>query len=86
LGGLGLAVLDARLDGEETKGLVGSPSLGSPGKWTIKKVVVGIKRLAREFFRGDPELLRRIERAMAAEGETIKKRRAAMAARVGAVA
>ena len=73
LGGLGLAILDARLSGEETKSVVGSPSLGSPGKWTIKKVVAGIKTLAREFFRGDPELLRRVERAMEAEGETVGK-------------
>ncbi len=49
LGGLGLAVLDARLDGIETKALVGDPSLGSPGRWTIKKVVQDVKRLAREF-------------------------------------
>ena len=84
LGGLGLAVLDVRLEGGETKSLVGCPALGSPGKWTIKKVVAGIKTLAREFFRGDPELLRRVERAMEAEGETVGKRRAAMAARVGA--
>jgi hypothetical protein len=85
LGDLAVAVLDARLDGIETKSLVGCPSLGSPGKWTIKKVVVGIKELAREFFRGDPEMLRRIEKAMAGESETIGKRRAAMAAaRVGA--
>ncbi len=85
LGGLGLAVLDARLDGEETKSLVGSPALGSPGKWVIKKVVAGIKALAQEFFRGDPDLFRRVEKAMREEGETIGKRRAAMAAaRVGA--
>ena len=83
LGGLGLAVLDARLDGEETKSLVGCPALGSPGKWTIKKVVAGIKQMAREFFRGDPDLLRRVERAMAGESETIGKRRAAMAMRQG---
>jgi hypothetical protein len=43
--------------------------------------VAGIKQLAREFFRGDPELLRRVEKAMRAEGETIGRRRAAMAAR-----
>ena len=62
LGGLGLAVLDVRLEGGETKSLVGCPSLGSPGKWTIKKVVAGIKRLAREYalMVGDPEMLRRI--------------------------
>jgi len=32
----------------------------------------------------DPELLRRVEKAMEAEGETVGKRRAAMAARLGA--
>jgi hypothetical protein len=80
LGDLAVAVLDVRLSGEETKSLVGSPALGSPGKWVVKKVVAGIKTLAREFFRGDPELLRRVERAMGLESETIGKRRAAMAA------
>ena len=83
LGDLAVAVLDARLDGIETKALVGSPSLGNPGKWTVKKVVAGIKALAREFFRGDPELLQRVEKAMAGESETVGKRRAAMAARRG---
>jgi hypothetical protein len=80
LGGLGLAVLDARLDGEEAKSLVGSAALGSPGKWTIKKVVVGIKQMARGYATslGDLELLRGIEKAMAAESETVGKRRAAM--------
>jgi hypothetical protein len=86
LGDLAVAVLDARLDGIETKALVGNPSLGSPGKWTIKKVVVGIKALAREYALkvGDPEMLRRIEGAMRAEQETIGRRRAAMAIRQGA--
>jgi hypothetical protein len=81
LGDLALAVLDVRLEGGETKSLVGCPSLGSPGRWVVKKTVAGIKRLAREFFRGDPEMLRRVERAMEGESETIGKRRAAMAAR-----
>jgi hypothetical protein len=80
LGDLALGVLDVRLDGGETKSLVGCPSLGSPGKWRIKMLVQEIKRLAREFFRGDPELLQRIERAIAAESETIGKRRATMTA------
>jgi hypothetical protein len=80
LGDLAVAVLDLRLEGGETKSLVGSPALGSPGRWVIKKVVVGIKALAQEFFRGDPDLLRRVEKAMAAEGETIRRRRATMTA------
>jgi hypothetical protein len=83
LGDLGIAVLDTRLDGSETKCLVGSPSLGSPGKWIIKKVVSEIKILAREYavMVGDSELLRRIERAMRAEEETVGRRQATTAAR-----
>ena len=38
LGSVALAVLDTRLDGGETKSLVGLASLGSPGRWTVKKV------------------------------------------------
>lgn len=83
LGELGVAVLDVRLGGGETKSLVGSPSLGSPGKWTVKRVVWQVKQLAREFFQGDPELLRRVEKAMAEEEETVAKRRATTMARVG---
>ena len=85
LGGLGVAVLQVRLDGGEVKSLVGLRDLGSPGKWVIKKVVGEIKELAREYAEslGEIELLRRIDRAMAAEEETVAKRRAAMAARRG---
>ena len=88
LGGLGVAILDARLSGEETKSLVGLPSLGSPGKWVVKKAVAGIKALARQYalMVGDPELLKRIEMAMAAEEETVGKRRAAMTASQGGAA
>jgi len=83
LGDLGIAVLDTRLDGSETKCLVGSPLLGSPGKWIIKKVVSEIKTLAREYavMVGDTELSRRIEKAMAGEEATVAKRQAAMAMR-----
>jgi hypothetical protein len=83
LGGLGVAVLDVRLAGGETKGLVGCNALGSPGKWVVKKVVSQIKELAREYAQaiGDPELLRRVERAMADESGTVAKRRATTTAR-----
>ena len=83
LGDIGVAVLDVRLAGGETKGLVGSPSLGSPGRWGIKRTVQQIKQLAREYADslGDSELLRRIEKAMASEEETVAKRRTATAAR-----
>ncbi len=85
LGELGVAVLDVRLAGGEVKGLVGRPDLGSPGRWGIKNAVQQIKELAKEFFSGDSELLRRIERAMASEEETIQRRRATTAARRQAV-
>ena len=83
LGGLGVAVLDVRLAGGETKSLVGSPALGSPGKFAIKRVVQPIKELAREYALrlGDPGFLRDIERAMGREEETVAKRRTAMAVR-----
>ena len=77
-----LAVLQVRLDGGETKSLVGCDALGSPGKWKIKQVVQEIKALAREYATaiGDSELLRRIEKAMEAEEETLAKRRTSTAA------
>jgi len=71
-----------RLAGGETKSLVGSPSLGSPGKWTVKRVVWQVKQPAREHVASlaDLAVLRRIERAMADESKTVAKRQAAMAA------
>ena len=76
LGDLGLAVFDLRIAGGETKSLVGSPTLGSPGKYVVKRLVQQIKRLAREYAISlrDATLLRRIEKAMADEAATIRKR------------
>jgi hypothetical protein len=86
LGRLAVAVFDTRLAGGETKSLVGLPALGSPGTWTVKQIVREIKSLAREYavMVGDSELLRRIEKAMAGEAETVEKRRAAARVGVGA--
>jgi hypothetical protein len=87
LGEIGTAVLDVRLAGGETKSLVGRPSLGSPGKWVVKRVVQEIKQLAREYAASldDPGFLRDVERAMGREEETVAKRRTATARRaVGA--
>ena len=77
LGELGLAVLDARLVGQETKSLVGRADLGSPGRFVIKRVVQQIKALAREYAErlGNPAFLRDIDRAMDREQATIEKRR-----------
>jgi hypothetical protein len=83
LGDLGVAVLDARLAGEETKSLADSPLVGNPGENLAKRVVFQIKELAREYGErlGNPGFLRDIERAMGRELATVQKRRAAMAAR-----
>ena len=76
LGQLGIAVLDARLAGEETKSLVGREDLGSPGRFVVKRVVGEVKALAREYAhrRGDAGFLRDIERAMGREEATVQKR------------
>ena len=78
-----VAVFDTRMAGGETKSLVGLASLGSPGRWIVKRAVQEIKALAREYALslGDPELLRRVEKAMASEEETVAKRRTTTAAR-----
>jgi hypothetical protein len=76
LGGLGIAVLDARISGEETKNLVGREEFGSPGKHVIKRVVQEVKALAREYAQqlGDSAFLRGVQRAMEREGATIQRR------------
>ena len=83
LGELGVAVLNVRLAGGETKSLVGRPDLGTPGKFAIKNAVQGLKRLAAEYALalGDPGFVRDIERAMGREEETIAKRLRTTAAR-----
>ena len=83
LGELGIAVLDARLAGQETKGLVGRADLGSPGRFVIKRDVQQIKDLAKEYAQrlGNPAFVREIERAMEREGATIQKRLSTTAAR-----
>jgi len=82
---LALAVFDLRMAGGETKSLVGAPSVGSPGRFVIKRVVQEIKALAREYAErlGDQAFLRNVERAMEREGATIQKRLATGAARQG---
>ena len=76
LGGLALAVLDLRLSGEgDTKSLVGADEYGRPTSYRIKKTVQEIKVLAREFAAGrSPGFLGMVERAMAGERETVRKR------------
>jgi hypothetical protein len=77
LGDLAVAVFELRIAGGETKSLVGSPTLGFPGSYVIKRVVQEIKALARQYAAslGDFTLLRRIEKAMQEEEATAEKRK-----------
>lgn len=83
LGELGLAVLQARMDGQETKSLVGREDLGRPGRFVIKRIVQEIKALAREHALAvdDPGFAADVERAFQRESETVAKRKASTAAR-----
>jgi len=85
LGQLGLAVFNARLGGQETKGLVGRPDLGQPDKNVIKRVVRQIKSLAMDYAQslGDPAFAHDVQRAMEREESTVAKRLASMTARRG---
>jgi hypothetical protein len=77
LGELGLAILDLRLTSSgDTKELVGAPTLRSPSSYRVKETVKAIKKLAQEFARmtGDDELLAKINDAMRAEQEMVRKR------------
>ncbi len=79
LGKLAAAILDWRLEGRQTKEMVGKPEFGSPSKYNIKREVQAIKHLAHQFAAqsGDPAFLARVERAIAGEAETVAKRQAA---------
>jgi hypothetical protein len=71
-------IFDARLQGVEMKELPMT-------SYTIKKLVLGIKNLARRFAVavGDSDLLARIEQLMAAEERTVARRQATMRQRAG---
>jgi hypothetical protein len=78
LGAIALRIFDARLEGIEMKTLPGVSS------YMVKKTVLEIKALARKYAVavGDPNLLRQIERLMAAEEMTVQRRKAATQQRV----
>jgi hypothetical protein len=77
-GDLALAVFDARLDGQQTKDLVGLPELGSPSKFQVKHAVQQVKAAACAFAQaeGDPAFQRQVERLLAAEAATVGQRKA----------
>ena len=72
LGQQAVTVFDHRLDGRDTKELVGQNGMTS---YRIKMTVQAIKSAARQFAQGDPTFLRMVDRAMAEEERTVGKRR-----------
>jgi hypothetical protein len=80
LGKLALAILDTRLEGGETKSLVGIPSLSI---YKIKQLVQQVKSLSRQFAErtGNWGFARMVARAMDSEQATVTKRKATAAAR-----
>ena len=62
---------------------MGQPELGSPSIHKIRAEVIEIKKLGQRFAArlGDFAFANMVEKAMAAEAETIGKRKQSMAAR-----
>jgi hypothetical protein len=79
LGQLAAKILDWRMEGRDTKDMVGRPELGSPSVYSIKREVGEIKKLAHRFAMesGDPAFLQKVEKALAGEAATVAKRQAA---------
>jgi len=67
-----LGLLDIRLDGGETKSLIGSPDYASATAYQVKRAVQKIKALAQQF--GDADFQARVQRLMDAEQATLAKR------------
>jgi len=65
-------LLNQRLDGAETKELIGKPGLETA--YRVKQLVLAIKKSAEEFAAGDEKFLALVRRAMRGEAELIKKR------------
>jgi hypothetical protein len=79
LGKLAAAILDWRLEGKQTKEMIGRAEFDSPSIYSIKREVGEIKKLAHRFAAksGDPEFLAKVEKALSNEAATVAKRQAA---------
>jgi DNA-directed RNA polymerase specialized sigma24 family protein len=71
LGSQAVAVFDHRLEGRDTKELIGREGMTS---YRIKLTVQAIKSAARQFAQGDTSFLRMVDRAMREEERTVGKR------------
>ena len=71
LGDEAVRVFDQRLEGLDTKALVGSQGMSS---YRVKSLVSAIKAAALAWGRSDPEFLSRVQRLMGEEAGTMAKR------------
>jgi hypothetical protein len=78
LGDLAVAIFNARLEGRQTKDLVGLAELNRPGRYIVKRMVQQIKIAAREYAQalGDTAFLRRVEGLLDTEAVTVARRMA----------
>ena len=78
LGDLAVAIFNARLEGRQTKDLVGLPELDRPSRHVVKRVVQEIKAAARDFAQrsNDPDFLWLVQRMIDAEAATVARRSA----------
>ena len=78
LGDLAVAIFNARLEGRQTKDLVGLPELDRPSRHVVKRVVQEIKTAARDYAQrlDAPDFPRRVERLLDAEAATVARRTA----------
>jgi hypothetical protein len=72
LGDLAHKVFNHRMNGEDTKDLIGQPGLESA--WKVKRIVAAIKQAAEEYAKNDPVLLRNIRNSLSEESERLEKK------------
>lgn len=71
-GPLAVMVFDHRLNGGNSKELIGHPGIET--SYQLKNIVKQIKESLRDYGSRDPEFLAMVEKAFATEAETMKKR------------
>ena len=83
LGNLALAILDAKLSGEDAKSLVGNAELGNPSIYNIKREMGALKKLGQKFAvqTGNITFINLLDQAMESEMATVEKRKQSMAAK-----
>ncbi len=77
LGPLAVAVLDARLHGDDIAAIVGNESLGSPTRNKLRTTLQAIKQAAWEYADGDVALRSRIEELLDQDRQRAERMRVA---------